>query len=140
MDAQVFSEFRTYVSVLIQAQPYLIALPIFRRFGYKQNKECLSILAAVVLLFKPVLCLSDISIAMVMMSTNGKVISTMRRIPFTLLCIVLSACLSLLTVQLWLQQGTGNANFLFFQGLVLWVACAVGIVEFIRAVVVGLKE
>ncbi len=139
MDAQVFSEFRTYVSALVRSQPYLIALPIFWRFGFKQNKECVQILTAVVLLFKPTLCLSDVSIAMVMLSANRNVIMTMRRIPLICFCIVLTVCLSLLTAQLWLQQGTGNANFLFFQGLVLWIACAVGIVEFVRSVVVSLE-
>ena len=33
----------------------------------------------------------------------------------------------------WAYLGTGNANFLFFQGFVMWIFCALGLIEYAAA-------
>lgn len=39
--------------------------------------------------------------------------------------------LSPLMIRLWYVTGSGNANFLFFQGLIMWVFLGLGIIEYI---------
>lgn len=54
---------------------------------------------------------------------------TMRYLPMLSLCAMGSMVLSPLMVSLWTEAGTGNANFLFFQGLILFLLCTVAIAE-----------
>jgi hypothetical protein len=56
--------------------------------------------------------------------------SKMRFIPFISLGIITPMIISPLMLSLWTTTGSGNANFLFFQGLMLWIFFALAIVEF----------
>ena len=132
MDAQVFSAVRSYLATLVLAQPYLLVAPLCIQFGHTQPQLLFDVSAALVLLFKPVLSLCDISIAIGLLSRHGLVVSRMRRLPEILLGVLTAATLSPLTMQLWLSRGTGNANFLFFQGLFLWIFSSLGLVEFVK--------
>ena len=53
-----------------------------------------------------------------------------RFLPLIFLCLSVSMTLSPLMMSLWNTANSGNANFPFFQGLVLWVFYALGIIEF----------
>ncbi len=55
-----------------------------------------------------------------------------KYLPVILLCLFVSICLSPMMLNQWTNIGTGNANFLFFQGVVVLVAMALGVVEFLR--------
>jgi len=133
IDAQVFAAFRSYVSALVLGQPFLLVLPLWIRFGASQPRVLFDVTATLVLLFKPVLTLCDVSIAIGLLSRHAEVVARMRRLPLVLLGVLTAAALSPLTLQLWLSRGTGNANYLFFQGLALWVFASVGLVEFVKA-------
>jgi hypothetical protein len=133
MDAQVFSAFRSYVAALVLAQPFLLMAPLCIKFGPTQPRVLFDVAAALVLLFKPALTLCDLSIAIGLLSRHGVVVSRMRNLPLILLGLLAAATLSPLMLQLWLSRGTGNANFLFFQGLALWIFASLGLVEFVKA-------
>lgn len=54
----------------------------------------------------------------------------MRFLPILFLSTSVPMVLSPLMMSLWTQTASGNANFPFFQGLILWVSFAVAIIEF----------
>ena len=56
--------------------------------------------------------------------------SKMRFVPFISLGIISSMVISPLMMYLWMAIGSGNANFLFFQGFALWIFFALAIIEF----------
>lgn len=60
----------------------------------------------------------------------------MRSLPWIVCGITASLILSPLMFHLWLSLGTGNANFVFFQGLIMWLFAGLGIIEFIYAIIV----
>jgi hypothetical protein len=53
-----------------------------------------------------------------------------RFLPILLLFLVLTTLMSPFMNDLWIRLGTGNANFLFFQGLVMWTILALFICEY----------
>ena len=57
----------------------------------------------------------------------------MRFLPLIALGIAVPMAVSEPMLELWTGNGTGNANFLFFQGLIMWVFLATGIIEFTNA-------
>lgn len=54
----------------------------------------------------------------------------MKSVPLISLAAVSTMALSPLMMSLWTIQGSGNANFPFFQALILWVFFALAITEF----------
>ena len=56
--------------------------------------------------------------------------SNMKSLPLISLAAVSTMALSPLMMSLWTIQGSGNANFPFFQALILWVFFALAIIEF----------
>lgn len=54
----------------------------------------------------------------------------MKSLPLISLAAVSTMALSPLMMSLWTIQGSGNANFPFFQALILWVFFALAITEF----------
>lgn len=55
----------------------------------------------------------------------------MRYLSFIITGILIPLIISPLMLDLWIKYGTGNANYLFFQGICIWIFCALGINEFI---------
>ena len=64
----------------------------------------------------------------------------MRFIPLIVLCVSVPIVLSPLMLSLWLGNASGNANFLFFQGFVLWVFYALAIIEFTNHTIRSIEE
>jgi GPI transamidase subunit PIG-U len=56
--------------------------------------------------------------------------SNMKSLPLISLAAVSTMTLSPLMMALWTVQGSGNANFPFFQALALWTFFALAIIEF----------
>jgi len=59
----------------------------------------------------------------------------MRFLPLITLGVAVPMAVSGTMLHLWTTVGTGNANFLFFQGLVMWVFLATGTIEFTNATI-----
>ena len=76
----------------------------------------------------------DLSVILAYLLSYDQIISKMRLKSLILSGLVIPAMLSPWMAQLWLIHGSGNANFLFFQGLLMWLFAALGIIEFIIAI------
>lgn len=59
--------------------------------------------------------------------------------PLSISLLIVNVCMvvSPLMTRLWLVYGTGNANYLFFQGFALWLLCAIGIIEWTKVLSVA---
>lgn len=64
----------------------------------------------------------------------------MRFVPIISLGIVTPMIISPLMMRLWTANGSGNANFLFFQGFMLWIFFALAVVEFTNETVREIDE
>ena len=136
LDAEVFADFRDYFAVLLVALPLLLVVPVITRFGKDKPLVAFHVICALALLFKRDLSLSDLFTAALLIGVHHeRVIEHMSPtvVAATVLVVCCCAVLSLLMMHLWVVVGTGNANFLFFQGLGLWAFAAAGLVEFTKA-------
>ena len=70
----------------------------------------------------------------------NSVIAHMRYLPIITMGIILPVVISPIMFDLWVKKGSGNANFLFFQGLALWVFLALFVIEFVNTVIRSEQE
>lgn len=91
------------------------------------------IAVAVVTIFKRGLTMLDVCFAAILLCRHTQVVKGMRHVPLICAGIVVPIVVSPLMASLWVDYGTGNANYCFFQGLCLWLFCAFGIAEFTNA-------
>lgn len=64
---------------------------------------------------------------------EGQVAAAMRHLSWILLAIAVPVLVSPVMRHLWLHWGTGNANFLFFQGYAQWVSLVLFVLEYVSA-------
>lgn len=89
--------------------------------------------AIVLLLCRREACCADLVLVLACFSSQVQVLARMRHMSW-LAPLLLACCLgSPLMLQLWVQRGTGNANFAFFLGLGATAAVVLTVVEFSRA-------
>ena len=89
---------------------------------------------AVWVFFKYDANLVDISFVwMLLLLLCADVAEYMNYKPIVLVGLVLAAVMSPVMMHLWVSTGTGNANYVFFQGLFMWLMYALGILDFCRA-------
>jgi hypothetical protein len=75
----------------------------------------------------------DIVLAAALLCRQATVVKGMRHLPLIAAGILLPAVASPVMQMLWADYGAGNANYVFFQGVCLWLFCALGITEFTSA-------
>lgn len=90
-------------------------------------------LAIALLLSRHEACFADLVLVLACLATQGRVVAQMRHIPLLLLLLLVCCAGMPLMLLLWVQRGTGNANFVFFLGLGASVAVIIAIVEFSRS-------
>jgi hypothetical protein len=147
-EAQVFSSFRAYFVPLLSMQPSLVAVllfPVYCTHHHQQwqddsegkdDKGLLGyhLMVVVVLLFKPAMSLTDVAFGgSLLVAYHRDTLSLMRRKAWVVTGLLVPTVLSPVLAHTWIQRGTGNANFLFFQCLVLWFFSALALVEIVRA-------
>ena len=69
----------------------------------------------------------------ILLLNHPEVISRMQNLSFIVMGIVVPLVLCPIMLDIWVRRGSGNANYFFFQGLCLWLFCALGITEFSAA-------
>lgn len=83
----------------------------------------------------------DVLLAMaVLLFFQSKIVCRMRYLSLITAGILVPLLVSPAMTQLWLQYGTGNANYCFFQGLCQWLFCAFGINEFLLSYFKQLRD
>ena len=76
----------------------------------------------------------------VLLFFQSKIVCRMRYLSLITAGILVPLLVSPAMTQLWLQYGTGNANYCFFQGLCQWLFCAFGINEFLLSYFKQLRD
>ena len=69
----------------------------------------------------------------ILLCQNAEVTGAVRQLPLLLLILLGTGLVSQVMAHVWLRLGTGNANYLFFQGLCMWVAFGLFMVEYLKA-------
>ncbi|RYY86463.1 hypothetical protein EON63_05705 [archaeon] len=71
----------------------------------------------------------------ILLYQNWTVTCAIRQLPLILLALLTTYVVSNVMMHVWLRLGTGNANYLFFQGLCMWVAYGLFMVEYLKALI-----
>lgn len=61
------------------------------------------------------------------------IVTKMANLPWIVIGVLVSTVLVPLYSHLWVEKGTVNANFVFFQCYCLWVFVGLGFVEFVKS-------
>ncbi|SBS86071.1 GPI transamidase subunit PIG-U, putative [Plasmodium ovale curtisi] len=110
---------------------FLYPIPLFFRLA-KTPLIYLKVMIAITLLFQPNITVNDIVYSMLLLAIDYE--KTICTIPFAKLLMILLGNLSLffVTINLWLRKNTGNANYAFFNQLVVFNITVSSIKFYIR--------
>jgi len=135
LNAQIDPFLSPYFELLGLAQPFLFVLPILLLVAPRDPVLALHVTVAVVIYNAPKTNYTDVLWIIALLALHPRVTRRMRPwlCAIVALCMTVPAVASPALLSLWLELGTGNANFLFFQGLAMWMAGNAGIAEFIAA-------
>ena len=139
LDLQVFPSVRQYFDALIFFQPVLFSPPIAYALRSKPTVAAV-IIASMVLIYSQQLTSHDSILLLTLLLTCHDISFKMKHWPLILLGVTVSMTVSPLLLHLWIGLGAGNANYLFFNGLLLWVCLAGGVLEFTSIALLSLKE
>ena len=84
-------------------------------------------------LYQLTLNLGNISFYFIILQLFPNIIKETYFKSFLLLIIIISIILSPLMNYLWLVLNTGNSNYVFFQGVLLWIGIGLGLIEYASA-------
>ncbi|SOV24354.1 GPI transamidase subunit PIG-U, putative [Plasmodium sp. DRC-Itaito] len=98
---------------------FLYPVPLFFRL-VKTPLIYLKVLIAIALVFQPNITVNDIVYSLLLLVIDYE--RTLYAIPFIKLLLILlsNLCLYFVTLNLWLRKNTGNANYVFFNQLVVF--------------------
>eukprot|EP00568_Trieres_chinensis_P019000 CAMPEP_0183319020 /NCGR_PEP_ID=MMETSP0160_2-20130417/62327_1 /TAXON_ID=2839 ORGANISM="Odontella Sinensis, Strain Grunow 1884" /NCGR_SAMPLE_ID=MMETSP0160_2 /ASSEMBLY_ACC=CAM_ASM_000250 /LENGTH=537 /DNA_ID=CAMNT_0025485407 /DNA_START=1 /DNA_END=1614 /DNA_ORIENTATION=+ len=132
---QMFDRFRKYFAVLFNGIPYIFIAPMTTRLGSYPIPLATSFFILGTLL-KPVQTAHDLTISLAMIGMSPRSIIRMSNV--SLVCLFALAVPFLLFVMdywLWLETGSGNANYMYFQCLAYNVFFGIISLDFISATV-----
>lgn len=79
----------------------------------------------------------DIAFIFSLFACNLQLFMSIKQPLVTLSCIFIPLVMSTLMVRMWVQDGIANANFLFFQILLMWSGIATYIVMYTKCALVA---
>jgi hypothetical protein len=136
LEALTFKSHQVYFRYFILLQPLLFAPPIFVRFYGILKNEVIAIATVMLVLFlRRTNNYMDIMLLLLLPSRTVNILTQMRFLPLILLSVAVTAVMSPLMLSLWVQNGNGNANYLFFQGWTMCVFIALYITEYLNTAV-----
>lgn len=139
LKVQMFIEKSEYFSKLFFSQPFLFGLPLAIRLS-ESPYESSFIALAIIFFFRSCTSMSDICFIFCLFLCNPQRVTSIR-IPFVICSgILVPMVLSPLMLSLWLHNGTANANFFFFQILIMWIFISVLIIEYTRATLDSIRR
>mmetsp|Transcript_3521 Transcript_3521/g.4422 ORF Transcript_3521/g.4422 Transcript_3521/m.4422 type:complete len:149 (-) Transcript_3521:136-582(-) len=115
---ETFERFRDFFLVLFHLHPFVIMVPLCFQL---QTRPLLlaQVLLSIVALFKPYPDMSDIAFSLSMFVMHPRSIVRIKPLFLIGVGIVIPSCIMPLMWYMWLTAGTGNANFYYFQNLIL---------------------
>lgn len=75
----------------------------------------------------------DLAFCMSLLGSQTHILKEMGKMQWIFPGILIPLALSQVMLYQWVELGSGNANFLFFQGMILSVFSGLGILEFVVA-------
>ncbi|KAJ1421528.1 GPI transamidase subunit PIG-U [Ochromonadaceae sp. CCMP2298] len=130
LDAQMLPEYRVYFDGLLAAQPLVCAIFVHARIAPRNPSVAVHVMMAIVILFSRDLAAADVLLAVGLLAQHTTVANQMRQLPWIVTGIQLPLVLTPVMLTMWIEYGTGNANYCFFQGICLWLFFALGVGEF----------
>ncbi|CAM9093938.1 unnamed protein product [Chrysoparadoxa australica] len=133
---QVFPRFRGYFSVLWTFHPWIYVIPCTIRIG--MFPEALThLLASIFLMCGPYPTFCDLSLVMCLLLPHTKVLAYLnwKIMSFVVVAIWIPTLVMPVVLEQWLVAGTGNANFVYFQGLGFNVFVSLALVQFMAGAV-----
>ncbi|CRH01766.1 GPI transamidase subunit PIG-U, putative [Plasmodium relictum] len=115
----MFKDYYYSFLFLFHFHVFLYPLPLFFRL-VKTPLIYLKIMITIALVFQPNITVNDIVYSLLLLSIDYE--KTIHTIPFVKLLIILLGNLSLfsVTINLWIKKNTGNANYVFFNQIVIF--------------------
>lgn len=137
LTGQVFSMLRAYFLLLFTGLPFVCAMPVCVQFavGARMPVLAMHLMSALVLFFLPTTAFVDGMYALSLLCAHPRVVAKLRHLPVVMTGLAAGAWLSPTVLDLWVRRGSGNANFLFFQGLGMWLCAALGLSDFAASAV-----
>lgn len=115
----IFDRFHTFFLVLFHAHILVYLYPLMVRFA-SEPIFLVSVLIHMMTLFKPYPTVTELMFTgTILIAVNMPLMMPMIRRIYPVLFLSLVSLLTLMLMQyLWLESGSGNANFFFFQNLI----------------------
>jgi len=132
---QMFDRFRRYFVAMFNLLQFIFVAPLAIRL-HKYPIVLTTAFFLVGTLFKPVQTLHDAALGLTLVAMAPRTVSRMGNASLvSLFAIVVPATLVVMFYWLWLETGTGNANYMFFQCLAYNVFLSIITLDFISATV-----
>jgi hypothetical protein len=143
LHALVLPGYETYFEWLLILQPTLcmiVALMVLSSCNRPLSGLILKLLFMMMNIFVIQPSIVDICLILLAFQQYDKVINQMRYLSYIRLGIVFSMSISYVMAYLWIVLSTGNANFLFFQGICFCVFVGLFAMEMINTLTRGYWE
>ncbi|GAX19859.1 phosphatidylinositol glycan, class U [Fistulifera solaris] len=131
---EMFDRFSMYFTVLMGGAPYLLVIPLWIRL-YRYPEAMIALFWLLGTVFRPPATLYSLNVAFCLLLLSSKSLARLRVIPSLIAVSSFSIPVALYVVNtwLWLDTGSGEANFMFFQCLVYNAFVAIIFVQFVAA-------
>lgn len=144
LDAEIIDDFFIYFELLRLFQPLILSIPLYMRVGHYMPAHGFAIMVFLIQFYRKDTNLIDFFFAFYTLyrldllecDENKKMFNFIRFKGWLLLGLTYPVILSPLMLTLWTEFGSGNANWLFFQGLGLYGFLAFAIIEVCRSTVI----
>lgn len=88
---------------------------------------------SIILYYDPHVTYADLALCVTLLGSHSEIVHAMRHKEWIFVGIAVPIILNHIIIDVWLVKGSGNANFMFFQGLVMWIFLALGMIEYVNA-------
>jgi len=129
----MFDRFRRYFVVMHFGLPFIFVCPLMIRF-HRYPFDIISIMNLILSLFKPTPTLNDMIITLCFLLMSPRTLArTTHKSLVSLAALPVPIILYVMDYWLWLETGSGNANYIYFQCLAYNTFCAIILMDFLTA-------
>lgn len=132
---QMFDRFRRYFVVLLNGLPYIFVIPLSIRI-HKYPIPLATSLFSLGAIFKPVLTCHDMSMMLALFLMSPRTLARMGNASLvSVFALIVPISLFAMDYWLWLETGSGNANYMYFQCLAFCTFLGILTLDFVSATV-----
>ena len=131
---QIFEDTSDLYVRLLYSQPFMFVVPLLIRL-YSRSLEVLYILIGIVFMYKSNTTVPDVIFVLSCLMLNfNQVFMHIKNLLPLLFFIIIPLVLSPTMLYLWVDKGTANANYFFFQTLIMWSSYTMLIIQYTRVI------